>query len=166
MAKFPVNASGLLGSNESKDQSEGLSILADGARVIGTVVGSGVFKVEGVVEGSIRAKRQVLVGSTGVVAGDIRTDEATIGGNVNGSIHAEHKVALLDGASCEGDLTAPAFEVEEGASISGRVTTGAPPAEQSHDDQTEKGVVVHDIEPARAVAGGPAVVVRQNKSAV
>ena len=49
-------------------------------KITGDVDTDGVVKVEGRVEGAIRAGRQVLVGRQGEVKGDINTREAVIGG--------------------------------------------------------------------------------------
>ena len=46
--------------------------------VHGDVESNGVVKVEGRVEGTIRAARQVLIGRQGEVKGDIETPEAVI----------------------------------------------------------------------------------------
>ena len=65
-----------------------LSVIAFGSTVNGDMECSGVLKIEGTVEGTIRGARQVLLGRQGVVKGDIETREAVIGGQVEGSILA------------------------------------------------------------------------------
>ena len=65
-----------------------LSIIAGGMRVIGDIETEGVIKIEGRVEGSIRAGRQVLIGRQGEVKGDVTTREAVIGGKVQGTVSA------------------------------------------------------------------------------
>jgi cytoskeletal protein CcmA (bactofilin family) len=135
MARFSVNPSELLSVNAmvGRGEPDGLSILAQGARVVGTVVSNGVVKIEGTVEGSIQAEKKVMVGRTGVVDGDIETYEATIGGEVRGSVTARVKVAILNGASLLGNLAAPMLMVEDGASINGTIRTARPSAGPSND---------------------------------
>lgn len=128
MARFPVSPSEMHGVSSlmPRNRPETLSILAAGTRVIGTVVGNGILKIEGTVEGSVQAERQVVVGNTGRVDGDIETHEATIGGSVNGSVVAHVKAIVLSEGILEGTVTAPVLRVDEGARIEGGIQTRRP----------------------------------------
>jgi len=98
-----------------------LSIIAAGMTVSGDIESSGVVKVEGRVDGSIRSARQVLVGRQGTVKGDIDTREAVIGGNVEGMITASERVEIQATASVQGDIVTRTIVVAEGGRINGTV---------------------------------------------
>ena len=98
-----------------------LSIIAAGMTVSGDIDSSGVVKVEGRVDGSIRSARQVLVGRQGSVHGDIETREAVIGGAVEGTITASERVEIQATASVQGDIVARTIVVAEGGKINGAV---------------------------------------------
>src|SRR5437660_12456514 len=71
----------------------GLSIIGAGMRVIGDISADGVVKIEGSVNGTVRAAKQVLVARGGEVDGDVVSREAIIGGNGRGAIYAQERVA-------------------------------------------------------------------------
>ena len=98
-----------------------LSIIAAGMRIIGDIETDGVVKIEGRVEGSIRAGRQVLVGRQGEVVGDITTREAVIGGQVQGSVVSSERLEVQATSSITGDVNTRAIAVVEGGRINGFV---------------------------------------------
>ena len=105
-----------------------LSIIAPGMRVVGELGTSGVIKVEGSIEGSIRADREVLVAKGGHIEGDIFTRAAIIGGQVVGSIFADERVEVQQSATVQGDISTKKLVVQEGGEVNGRVKMGEPRA--------------------------------------
>src|SRR2546426_7893664 len=63
----------------------GLSIIGAGMRVVGDISADGVVKIEGSVNGTVRAAKQVLVARGGEVEGDVVSREAIIGGGERGA---------------------------------------------------------------------------------
>jgi len=101
-----------------------LSIVGAGMHVRGDMDTDGVVKIEGTVEGTVRARAQVLVAKGGLVHGDIETAEAVIGGAVDGSILARERVDVQAGATVEGDVTTRRIAVADGAKLNGQVRMG------------------------------------------
>jgi cytoskeletal protein CcmA (bactofilin family) len=101
-----------------------LSIVAPGMKVVGELVTDGVVKVEGVVEGSIRADHEVLVAKDGLVQGDIETRQAVIGGRVVGSILAHERVEVQPDSVVQGDIMTRRLVVHEGGEVNGHVRMG------------------------------------------
>jgi cytoskeletal protein CcmA (bactofilin family) len=98
-----------------------LSIIAAGTTLNGDVDTDGVIRIEGRVEGAIRAARQVLVGRQGSVLGDISTREAVIGGKVEGTITATERLEVQSTSLIIGDINTRAIAVIEGGKINGTV---------------------------------------------
>ena len=98
-----------------------LSVIAAGSKVIGDMECSGVLKIEGTVEGTIRGARQVLLGRQGIVKGDIETREAVIGGQVEGAIHALERVEIQGTAAVVGNVHTKTIVIREGGQINGAV---------------------------------------------
>ncbi len=108
-----------------EDRTEGsLSIIGAGLHVVGELATDGVIKIEGSISGSIRAGRQVLVTSGGMVEGDVYTAEAIIGGEVRGSVHADERVEIQETAVVQGDVVTRRLLVQEGGDINGHVRMG------------------------------------------
>ena len=106
----------------------GLSVVATGMRIDGRLDTNGVVKVEGMVSGSIRAERQVLVAKGGIVEGDILTREAVIGGEVRGAIYADERVEVQAGSQVNGDITTKRILLQEGGEVNGHLRMEDPKA--------------------------------------
>jgi cytoskeletal protein CcmA (bactofilin family) len=108
-----------------------LSIIAAGTRIDGDIDTDGVIRIEGAVEGSIRAGRQVLVGRQGTIVGDIVTREAVIGGRVEGTISATERLEIQSTSLIIGNIITRSIAVVEGGKINGtvRITDAAEGAE-------------------------------------
>jgi cytoskeletal protein CcmA (bactofilin family) len=98
-----------------------LSIIAFGMKVLGDIETSGVIKIEGMIEGTIRGARQVLVGRQGEVKGDVHAREVVVGGKVDGTITASERVEVQGTSSVNGDIYTKSIIVLEGGRINGSV---------------------------------------------
>lgn len=130
----------------------GLSVIAPGMTVRGDIDSDGTVKVEGVVEGQVQARNQVLVAKGGTVQGDIDARESIVGGTVQGSIRATERVEVQAGATVRGDITTRRIAVAEGGNLNGaiKMTTDAP-------DETKAEVKPVPKPEAKAQAGVPVV---------
>ncbi len=127
--------------NPRSNRSETLSILAAGARVSGELEVDGVIKIEGCVEGTVRARGQVLVVKGGKVDGDIIAQQAVIGGEVRGGILADERVEVQATSVVNGDITTPQITVLEGGKINGNIHMEKPNA------TTKKATTIKEPEP-------------------
>lgn len=107
------------------DSESGLSIIGTGMRVEGDITADGVVKVEGIIVGTVRAGRQVLVAKGGLVEGDIVSREAIIGGEVRGGIQATERVELQGTSVVHGNIATRRLFVQEGGEINGILRMGA-----------------------------------------
>src|SRR5207245_9991016 len=92
------------GSGAGREGVPGLSIIGAGMRVVGDISADGVVKIEGSVNGTVRAAKQVLVARGGEVEGDVISREAIIGGDVRGAIYVEDRVGLQATTVLQGDV--------------------------------------------------------------
>jgi cytoskeletal protein CcmA (bactofilin family) len=106
------------GANESS-----MSIIGPGMRITGDLMTEGTVRVEGRIEGTIRAGKAVVVGKEGEVVGDVLTQDAVIGGRVQGTVVAESRLELQATARIEGQISARAqhLVLEEGCRFNGQV---------------------------------------------
>ncbi len=101
-----------------------ISIIGPGMRVIGDCETEGTLRIEGTVEGTVRAGKAVVVGKDGVVLGDIATQDAVIGGRVTGTIVAESRLELQATCLIEGEIRARRIKLDEGGTVNGKVQMG------------------------------------------
>ena len=88
----------------------------------------GVIKIEGTVEGTVRARGQVLVVKGGTVEGDIFGRQVVIGGEVRGGVFADERAEIQATSVITGDITTPQITVLEGGSINGKINMAKPRA--------------------------------------
>jgi cytoskeletal protein CcmA (bactofilin family) len=98
-----------------------VSTIASDMKITGDVTCSGVIRIEGQVEGSVKGARQVLIGRQGMVKGDVSAREAIIGGRIEGSVTATERVEVQGTALINGDLFAKSMLVQEGGRINGAI---------------------------------------------
>ena len=98
-----------------------LSIIAFGMKLQGDIETSGVLKIEGSIEGTIRGARQVLVGRQGEVKGDVHAREVVVGGKIDGTITASERVEVQGTSAVNGDIYTKSIIVLEGGRINGSV---------------------------------------------
>lgn len=140
MAIFAKESNGS-GDVKSAPSGEGsISIIAAGMKITGDIDTDGVIKIEGRIEGSIRAGRQVLIGRQGEVVGDISTREAVVGGKVQGTINASERLEIQGTSTVIGDINTKAIAVVEGGKINGsvRITDAALPIPESNRSRTPR----------------------------
>lgn len=112
---------------KQREESEGsdvVSIIGPGMVVDGDCSSDGTIRVEGRVEGNVRAKKAVVVSEDGVVVGDIETQDAVVAGRVRGSILAKSRLELKASCRVEGDIGSRRVKLEEGGQVDGRISMG------------------------------------------
>ncbi len=102
-------------------QPASLSIIASDLTVIGDLETDGVVKIEGRVQGAVRAGTQVLVAKEALIEGDIHTKDAVIGGEVTGAIRADQRVEIQATALVNGDIITQRMIVLEGGRVNGEI---------------------------------------------
>src|SRR5688572_25928772 len=101
-----------------------ISMIGPGMKVIGDCETEGTLRIEGTVEGSVRAGKAVVIGKDGVVEGDIATQDAVIGGRVSGIVIAESRLELQATCVIDGEIRARRIKLDEGGKVNGKVQTG------------------------------------------
>lgn len=101
-----------------------ISIIGPGMKVIGDCETDGTVRVEGIVEGAVRAGKAVVVGKDGLVDGDISTQDAVISGRVVGTVEAQSRLELQATCRIEGRVRARRMQLEEGALLNGTIEMG------------------------------------------
>jgi cytoskeletal protein CcmA (bactofilin family) len=98
-----------------------LSIIATGMRITGDIETTGTLKIDGRIEGSVVGARQMMLGRSGAIHGNVHAGEVVLGGQVHGSIVADERLELQSSAVVDGDIDAKSIVVLEGARINGAV---------------------------------------------
>ena len=98
-----------------------ISVIASGTTVVGDIETGGVLRIEGRMEGTVRAARQVVIGRQGELHGDVHCHEAIIGGHVEGTLVISDRLEIHGTGAIIGDIHTRSIVVTEGARINGVV---------------------------------------------
>lgn len=110
---------------QGRDPSEVVSVIGPGMEIIGDIKSDGTVRVEGRVEGSVKAAKSVVVGRDGAVDGDIETQDVVVAGKVVGTITGESRVELQESCRVEGDIRSRRIKLDEGGRVEGRLHMGS-----------------------------------------
>ena len=132
-----------------------ISIIGPGMEVIGECSTDGTIRIEGTVQGIVRAGKAVVIGKDGLVDGDVITQDAVISGRVRGSLVAESRLELQATCRIEGEVRARRMQLEEGAILNGTVQMGenfreaavAPVADEPESGAAPVGMAPHVPQP-------------------
>lgn len=93
--------------------------------VRGDVVSTEDLVIDGQVQGTIElGDHSLTIGPSASVVADLAAKVITVSGKVVGNVMGAARVELKATASVEGDVNAPTFVMEEGATLKGKVDTG------------------------------------------
>jgi len=104
------------------------STVGEDLTIVGNVRTTGSLRLEGRIEGKVECETLVL-GETGVVEGDVISNEVVVFGKVLGGISAD-QITLQGTCVVVGDLSYGSLTVERGAQFDGRSSRKASPGEQ------------------------------------
>lgn len=93
--------------------------------VRGDVVSTEDLVIDGKVQGTIElGDHSLTIGPGATVVADLAAKVVTVSGSVVGNVVGAARVELKATAAIEGDVSAPTFVMEEGATLKGKVDTG------------------------------------------
>jgi cytoskeletal protein CcmA (bactofilin family) len=127
------------GSKEVRREANSVvSTIGPGLRVIGDCISDGIIRIDGRVEGGIKAA-EVVVEKGGSVSGDIQTRDLVVAGQVTGNIAAEGRAELQASCQVKGDIQSPRIKIDEGGRIQGRLHMGGAAAKPSTPESPSSG---------------------------
>lgn len=99
--------------------------IQSGTSIQGEVVSDGSIRIDGKLDGSLSTKGKLVIGSSGVITGDVVCQNANIEGKIDGKIEVSEMLILKQSAVILGDISTKKLVVEEGAVFNGKIVMGA-----------------------------------------
>ena len=99
--------------------------LGQGTVINGEINSDADIRIDGIVRGNVISKGKIVLGATGVIEGDIRSENAYIEGRVSGRVEVSDLLILSKTSFINGDIMIKKLVVEEGAKFNGKCTMGA-----------------------------------------
>lgn len=85
----------------------------------GAVIAEETLRIDGAVQGEAISKGAVIIGTDGVVEGDVTAESILVAGKVKGNIYVRERTEITAAGSVEGDITTKSLVIDEGAAFKG-----------------------------------------------
>ncbi len=106
-------------NNKSKmgnlNSPERLNRIVEGTSIEGIITSESNIRIDGTVKGTISTKGRLVVGTTGIIEGDIICQNADIEGKVKGLMKVGELLSLKATAKVEGNVKTGKLSIEPGA---------------------------------------------------
>lgn len=113
---------------------------------IGTIIGPGAvfdgnlkapetIRIDGTLNGDCECEGDFILGTEGIILGNIAARNITLSGKVTGDIKAGDKLELFSTAKVMGDITAKSLIIDENASFDGRCIMSTHPDKLAEEQQ-------------------------------
>jgi cytoskeletal protein CcmA (bactofilin family) len=113
-------------SNEkSNGLNGGATLISAGTTLKGDINSNNDLRIDGTIIGNIRSSSKIIIGTSGMVDGDIECNQADITGKVNGNIKAKDLLQLKGECNITGNVQAGKLQVEPTATFNGECHMGA-----------------------------------------
>jgi cytoskeletal protein CcmA (bactofilin family) len=97
-----------------------LNIINAGTEVRGDIISNGDVRIDGILKGTVHTKAKLVIGPTGSIEGDIKSQNADISGSVKGNISIDELLTLKNTSKIFGDITTKKLIVETGGEFNGK----------------------------------------------
>ena len=125
-----------------KKTDKDIQMLGPQVALEGSLVFEGTLFINGHVKGTVESgSGTIVIGEGAVIHADVFVSNATVSGELKGTLSATELIKLHPSARVNGTINAPRIQIDPGAIIDGRCTTGtlkdhASPAGQAPSEVT------------------------------
>jgi cytoskeletal protein CcmA (bactofilin family) len=113
----------------------GTTLVGAATTLKGDISSSSDLRIDGTIIGNISSAAKIVIGSNGVVEGDITGNQVDIVGKVSGNVRAKELLQIRGEAVVNGNIYAGKLQVEPSANFNGQCHMGANIVEMSNNEQ-------------------------------
>lgn len=96
------------------------TLIGEKCKIVGSLQGEGLMKIDGIVEGDINWQDDVLLGVSSYCKSNISCRNAIVNGKVEGNVICENTLCLEANGQVTGDITVRNLVIKEGGSFEGK----------------------------------------------
>jgi cytoskeletal protein CcmA (bactofilin family) len=112
-------------SIKKTEMTDTINTIGAGTIVTGDVQSKGDIRVDGTLKGSVKTSGKVVLGTEGVIEGDVVCNSADISGVIKAKITVSQLLSLKTTAKLNGDIITNKLSIEPGAAFTGSCSMGA-----------------------------------------
>ncbi len=102
-----------------EQENNTINLLGAGTNIKGNVESTGDIRIDGTLGGNLRTKGKVVIGTTGLVKGEVYCKNSDVEGKVEGKIDVQELLSLKSTSVILGDISARRLAIEPGAKFTG-----------------------------------------------
>jgi len=128
-------------NNNMKNQtntSSAINMIGNGTIINGDIQSKSDIRIDGILKGSVKTEGKLVVGTSGVVEGDVFCSDADISGEIKAKITVSKILSLKSTSKLNGDIITNKLSIEPGASFSGSCSMGAVIKDIKHVEKQDK----------------------------
>lgn len=115
-----------------------LNNIGAGTSITGDITCSGDIRIDGSLVGNLTVQGKVVVGTSGVIKGEITCKNSQIEGKIEGKISVTELLSLKSTSSILGDIITRKLAIEPGAIFSGNCKMESTPTQPIINDEKKK----------------------------
>ena len=128
-------------NNNMKNQtntSSAINMIGNGTIINGDIQSKSDIRIDGILKGSVKTEGKLVVGTSGVVEGDVFCSDADISGEIKAKITVSKILSLKSTSKLNGDIITNKLSIEPGAEFTGSCSMGAVIKEIKNVEKQEK----------------------------
>ncbi len=137
---------------EKTNGTSGATLVSAGTTLKGDISSNSDLRIDGTVVGNIQSTAKIVIGTNGVVEGNISGNQADVVGKVTGNIKTKDLLQLRGECVVKGNLYAGKLQVEPTASFNGQCHMGAQAANAAAVAESANIVEMNKNEQPKALA--------------
>jgi cytoskeletal protein CcmA (bactofilin family) len=93
------------------------NVIAKNSTFVGEITSDGDFRIDGVLEGTLKTKGRVIIGVEGFIKGIVEATNADIEGKFSGELSVANTLTIKATANISGDVIVGKLSIEPGATF-------------------------------------------------
>ena len=126
--------------SNTTNNGSGATLIGAGTTLKGDIKSNNDLRIDGTVIGNINSNAKIIIGTSGVVEGDIMGNQADIVGKVSGNIRAKELLQLRGESTVTGNIYAGKLQIEPTATFNGQCHMGANVVEINKNEQQAQAI--------------------------
>lgn len=110
---------------KTTNSNGGATLISTGTTLKGDISSNSDLRIDGTIIGNVNSSAKIVIGTNGVVEGNITGNQADIVGKVIGNIKTKDLLQLRGECTVKGNLYAGKLQVEPTATFNGQCNMGA-----------------------------------------
>ena len=124
-------------AKNQETESPAINIIRKGTEIKGDITCAGDIRIDGILHGSLISEGKLVVGTTGIVDGEVTCKNADVSGKIKAKLIVKELLQLKSSANILGDINTNKLSIEPGANFTGTCNMGSVVKDMHHGKKRE-----------------------------